>query len=214
MANQAWSHFVSLNDAYNSVDGQWKASLNTLSQSARLFQVADALIRDTLMACFRLLDLDDSGITLLRIHEILSIQAVRTNRLSFFAQCQFTSQDQAIERIDLFMSYFPTEWSSDAKQKRWPKQNECPKDWTLADLRAELVPVRHRLIAHAGTFSRNVPIEKIDKLVKLTDELVCLAEWLFKGCSASTLTARQTETVAFWGAIQNGFINSACPSKS
>ena len=214
IANQAWAHFLALHRSYTSKDERWKTALDELSQFPRLAQIADALIRDTLSACFRLLDMDDRSFTLLRVQKLLSIQAVRGHRLAFFEQCKFTTRDQAVAKIDCFMSFFPAKWPvGNDKQKHWPNKSEVPTDWTLADLRAELIHVRHKLIAHAGTFSKHIPIKKLDNLVKLTDQLVCSAEWIFKGSSGgSTLPHRQIEAADFWSCVENGFINAARPS--
>jgi hypothetical protein len=205
-ANIAWAHFLALHEGYNASDAGWRNVLSDLSQTPRLFQIADALIRDTLMACFRLVDADERSVTLLRIHELLAKDAIRVDRLDFFETCSATSREQAQSKIDFFMGYFPERFPQfSSKGSIWPQKEWLPHKWDLIDLRSELIPIRHQLISHAGNLSKKISIKKIDAFVQLIDQLVCAAEWIFKGASASTYAARQTEAKDFWLHVRTGF---------
>jgi hypothetical protein len=61
IARSSWAHLSALHLSYGSPNSKFKDQLQQLALSARLFSLADALIRDTLMALYRMTDAEAAG---------------------------------------------------------------------------------------------------------------------------------------------------------
>lgn len=207
MASNSWSHFVTLHKFYTAEDGEWRAALHKLSQSGRLFAILDALFRDTVMACLRLVDDDGKAESLVKIHKILSKQPIQKRLIDGFDALPTSNKEQAEEAIENFLRYFPEKWPETNKSGTfWPRKSWVPKDWGLVELRTDFTPLRNHRIAHRNKHERQYQIVRLDQFVKLNEKLMCNSAWLFHVPYTYALEDHQEEAEDFWSYAKKGFV--------
>jgi hypothetical protein len=201
-AHSSWAHLTALHRAYSNPQTRLKAKLDWLALSSRLTSLADALIRDTILALLRMTDDPNKDcVTLCGISKILADTAVQKERISFFEQLPFATGQDCNRKISFILDLVP---------QAWPAKPQL-RDSRLSGLRAELRPIRDKLIAHAIPFER-IPLamHRVDDFLTLNSELVSHAQWIFEGAAPSNLFAtRLRETEEFWACVVRGFTESA-----
>lgn len=173
--------------------------MDELCLSSRLTSLADALIRDTLIALFRMTD--DPGnnrFTLCAISKLLGSASLQTERVNWFEQCPVPSGEVCKQKINFVLQVVPSKWGAGTKLH----------DDGLLSLRTELKPIRDKLIAHALPFDGlQLALHRIDDFHTLTGKLVSAAEWIFEGAAPSNrFNPRSRETEEFWYYVVRGFV--------
>lgn len=210
MASNSWSHFLTLHKFYTAQDGEWRTALHKLSQSGRLFAILDALFRDTVMACLRLVDDDGKALSLVTIHKILSKEPVQNRLIDDFDKIPASNKEQAKDNIGRFLCYFPEKWPEPHKSGTfWPRKSWVPNDWELAELRAEFTPLRNHRIAHRNKHERQYHIDRLDEFVRLNEKLLCISAWLFHVRYTYALGDREKEAADFWSYAKIGFVENS-----
>lgn len=199
IANTSWAQFTALHRANSDDQNGFKTALQKLCLYSGLRSLADALIRDTLLALFRMTD--DPGndrITLCVISKLLSDSTLQEERLRWFEQCPIPSDDICNEKIKFILGLVPPKWGV----------HTSLKDTRLSDFRLQMKPVRDRLIAHAQPFeSLELALHSIDDFRTLVEGLVLSAQFIFRGAAGiGTFEARSTEAEEFWSYIVQGFL--------
>ena len=163
IANASWAQFTALHRANLNNKNEFKTTLKRLSLYSGLQNLADALIRDTLLALSRMTD--DPGnnrITLCGISKILNNSTLQEERVRWLEQCPIPSGNICKEKINLILGLVPPKWGSDV----------ILKDKRLSDFRLQLKPIRNKLIAHALPFeSLQLALHSIDNFRTLVEEL-------------------------------------------
>jgi len=200
-AHSSWAHFTALDRAYSHQQSAFKAKLDWLSLSSRLTSLADALIRDTILALLRMTDSPNKDcVTLCGISTLLADATVQQERICFFEQLPFATGEDCRRKISLILDLVP---------QTWPPKSQL-RDTRLSSLRTELRPIRDKLIAHAIPFERiQLLVPRVDDFLFLNSELVSAAQWIFEGAAPSNLFAtRLRETEEFWAYVVRGFTES------
>jgi len=207
MASKSWSHFLALHNLYTAEDCEWQTAIDTLRLSSRLVSILDALFRDTVMACLRLVDDDGKAQSLVKIHKILSKEPVQNRLIDDFDKMPASTKEQAKVNICRFLSYFPENWPETNKSGNfWPRKSWVPKDWGLVELRADFTLLRNHRIAHRNKHEGQYHIDRLDQFVRLNEELMCTSAWLFHVPYTYALEDHQEEAEKFWSYAKNGFV--------
>jgi hypothetical protein len=199
IANASWAQFTALHRVNSDNENGLKNTLQRLCLYSGLRSLADALIRDTLLALFRMTD--DPGnnrITLCVISKLLSDAALQEERVSWLEQCPIPSGDICHKKIKFISELVPPRWGP----------NIIPKDKRLSNFRLQLQPIRNKLIAHAQPFeSLKIALRSVEDFRSLVEELVLSAQFIFRGAAGiGTFEARSTEAEEFWSYIVQGFL--------
>lgn len=132
IANASWAQFTALHRANLDKESDFKNTLKRLCLEFGLRSLADALIRDTLLALFRMTD--DPGndrMTLCAISKLLSDATLQEERVHWLDQCPIPSGEICNEKIKLISGLVPPKWGSDTSLK----------DRRLSDFRLQMKPI-------------------------------------------------------------------------
>jgi AbiU2 len=210
-ARKSWALFESFNGKDDAARAQLRASVSALGLVTCANGIAMALVRDTLLALFRISDAPGSDkLTLCRLSRSLQDPGVVARleqdarrwsaRMTPYSQ-KFADEDAATCRraISLITTIVPPKWDA----------NSPPSDPRLFNLRTKLKDVRDHVIAHSVDTSgvmfphRNDIMEFLD----LASELVEKAQLVFRGTSAQwedDFKSRLKEATVFWDCCQQG----------
>jgi hypothetical protein len=175
MANASWAHLTALHRAHSNPQTGLKYALSKLYLTPRLTSLADALIRDTLLALFRITDDPSKNRqTLCAVSKLLSSPSLQGERIRWFEELPIPSGDLCKEQIHLVRSLVPSGWA--------PKPSL--ESERLLAFREQLRPIRDRLLAHAAPFERiQFALHAVEDFRKLTGQLVIAARFIFEGAA-------------------------------
>lgn len=206
-ARQAWALWEALNGGSQDTRSELRESLQYLGLGGQVGFFQGVLVRDTLLALFRISDQKNKDrLTLCAISHLLEDDRLRAKLATkdrFIAEgctewlADFEAREQP-KRIAVIRSYVPPKWL-----------DQPPKERALYDLRHRLKDTRDKVLAHPldATGVIQPSVDDIRQFLKLTATLVRNAELVFLGSAHTTddqYRVHVEEATKLWGLLQEG----------
>jgi hypothetical protein len=199
-ARRSWTLFEGLNGTNINHRAALHREINKLALGGPMQGIVDVLVRDTLLALFRMTDppgQKSERLTLCRLSQLLAEQDLRSDRETEARGWIAGDAAMAIKAMNFITDLVPPSWT------------KAPTDPRLFNLRENLKPLRDSMLAHALDTSGTTPpiVNEVRELLELVSAAVQNAQLVFLGSAASwenDYKGRLKETTELWDLFQAG----------
>jgi len=215
IAQSSWAHFEAINGKTEFTRQQLRQANEWFRLSVTHQNLLQAIIRDAILALWRILDSPKKDrFTLAEVSKLLDSKKVRDaliqdthTRISHLPGGTYLRQTESEivhQKIVLIRNHIPNQWNS----------NNRPKTkWMIYDVREIfLKKLRHQVLAHAGyTYSIDNPTaNQLRYAIRRIDTLVSAAHHIFVGSPLDYRSLHKLEDEAnkFWDYAQAGFVDA------